>query len=214
MNTGQLPQTARTLLVASSVMASSLLIHVAILRPTPWFEWLALASLAFLLLCVGIAELRWRAWLSFICACVALWLLVRTGGARFLLYLPSILVPAGLAWFFGRSLRAGRRPLIAIIAVAAQPALPDYLVAYAGKLTVMWTAIFALLTISDLCLALLAPHAWWSLMANFVNYLLIGAVLVGEYLFRRLRFRDHQHPGFREYLKIVARANPRRLGDA
>jgi uncharacterized membrane protein len=48
-------------------------------------------------------------------------------------------------------------------------------------------------------------------MANLANYLLVGAFVVGEYVFRRLRFRDYAHPGFAEYVRIVARTNPRRL---
>ena len=56
------------------------------------------------------------------------------------------------------------------------------------------------------------PHgAAWSIMANGVNYVVIGVAVGGEYLYRRLRFREYAHPGFAEYLKIVVRADPRRM---
>ena len=71
--------------------------------------------------------------------------------------------------------------------------------------------MFIAMAVSDLVLAAFAPQGWWSVMANCGNYLVIGFAVVGEYVFRRLRFRDYAHPGFAEYLKIVANANPRRM---
>ena len=99
----------------------------------------------------------------------------------------------------------------AAIAVAASPDLPDYLRRYTRQLTMLWTGIFVAMVIWDAALATLAPDGWWSFMANCGNYVLIGATVAIEYLFRRLRFRDFHHPGFAEYLKIVVRSNPRRI---
>jgi uncharacterized membrane protein len=206
-----LSQQARALLGTLSFVMCTALIHVAVVRRTPLLEWLALASLLFVPLSIALFELRWRAWLIFAAGSAALWWLVRVGGGWPLLYLPSIGIPAALAWFFGRTLRHGRQPLITSIAVAATPGLPDYLLRYTRRLTAFWTGIFVAMVVWDAGLALFAPHGFWSFMANFANYLLIGAVLVLEYLFRRLRFRHFAHPGFAEYLKIVVRANPRRI---
>ena len=209
--TFNVPKQARALLVAASFVSSSVLIHLAVMNRTPLIEWLALCSLVFVPFCVGLAELRWRAWLGFVAACAALgWLVVTVGGAP-LLYAPSVLIPAALCWFFGRTLFAGRQPLVATVALAARPQTPDYLLRYSRHLTQMWTALFALMSAWDLGLALFAPHAAWSAMANGGNYLVIGLAVGGEYLFRRLRFRDYDHPGFAEYVKIVVRADPRRM---
>lgn len=205
------PKQARALLVAASFVASSVLIHLAVMNRTPLIEWLALCSLVFVPFCVGLAGLRWRAWLGFIAACAALgWLVATVGGAP-LLYAPSVLIPGALCWFFGRTLVRGRQPLVATVALAARPQTPDYLLRYSRHLTRMWTALFALMSAWDLALALFAPHAAWSAMANGGNYLVIGLAVGGEYLFRRLRFRDYDHPGFAEYVKIVVRADPRRM---
>jgi uncharacterized membrane protein len=195
-----------------SFVLCSVLIHVAVMHRTALLEWLALISLAFVPLGIPMFELRWRAWLAFATSCAGLWWLVRVGGGWPLLYLPSIGIPAALAWFFGRTLRAARVPLISAIALAASPDLPDYLRRYTRQLTVFWTGIFIAMTAWDAALAVFAPHGWWSFMANFANYLLIGATVAIEYLWRRLRFRDFDHPGFAEYLKIVVRANPRGMG--
>jgi uncharacterized membrane protein len=204
-------QTARALLVAASFVASSVLIHLAVMKHTPLIEWLALCSLVFVPFCVGLAELRWRAWLGFVAACAVLGWLVVTVGAAPLLYAPSVLIPAALCWFFGRTLFPGRQPLVATVALAARPQTPDYLLRYSRRLTQLWTGIFASMCAWDLGLALFAPHAAWSAMANFGNYLVIGLAVGGEYLFRRLRFRDYEHPGFAEYVRIVVRADPRRM---
>lgn len=205
------PKSARALTVAGSFIASSVLIHVAVMNRTPLIEWLALASLVFVPFSIGLIELRWRAWLGFAAACAALWWLVEVGGGRPLLYLPSVVIPAALCWFFGRTLRAGRQPLVATVALAARPQTPDYLLRYSRRLTQLWTGIFAAMCAWDLVLAVLGEHAAWSIMANGVNYILVGATVGGEYLYRRLRFRDYDHPGFAEYLKIVVRADPRRI---
>jgi uncharacterized membrane protein len=202
---------ARALIVALSFVASSVLIHMAVMGGTPFTEWLALASLVFVPFCLPLLMLRVRAWLGFAALCTGLWLLVRMGGGRPLLYLPSVLIPAVLAWFFGRTLTAGREPLITTVARAARPATPDYLLVYSRHLTELWTGLFVAMACWDLLLAAFAPRAAWSFMANGANYLLIGGTITFEYLYRRWRFRDYDHPGFAEYLKIVVRADPRRM---
>jgi uncharacterized membrane protein len=201
-----LSQTARAWLVAISFAASSGLVHVAVTRPTPLLERLALIALVFVPFSVGLAELRLGAWLAFATLAALSWWLVSVGGGSLFLYVPSVAIPAMLAWFFAATLRRGREPLITIVARAARPDTPDYLLAYSRTLTVLWAALFVAMASWDLALAVLAPHEWWSVTANLLNYLVVGAFVAGEYVFRRLRFRDYAHPGFAEYVSIVARA--------
>jgi uncharacterized membrane protein len=206
-----LSPTTRAWLVALSFAASSALIHFAVTRQTPLLERAALIALAFVPFSVGIAELRPVAWCAFaLLAATAWWLVGLDGGAPFL-FLPSILIPALLAWFFASTLRPGRESLITAVARAARPDTPDYLLRYSRTLTVLWTLLFAAMALWDGLLAAFAPQSWWSFMANLANYLLVGAFVVGEYVFRRLRFRDYAHPGFAEYVRIVAKTDPRRL---
>jgi uncharacterized membrane protein len=206
-----LSHTARAWLVALSFAASSALIHFAVTRQTPLLERAALIALAFVPFSVGIAELRIGAWCGFaILAAGAWWLVGLDGGAPFL-FLPSILIPATLAWFFASTLRSGRESLITVVARAARPDTPDYLLRYSRTLTVLWACLFAAMALWDALLAAFAPQSWWSFMANLANYLAVGAFVVGEYVFRRLRFRAYAHPGFAEYVRIVARTDPRRF---
>jgi uncharacterized membrane protein len=211
MTSRTLSSSTRAVIGTASFILCSVLIHIAVMRRTSLVEWFALTSLALVPFSIALIELRWRAWVTFLLLSIGLWWLVRMGGGWPLLYLPSVGIPAMLAWFFGRTLRAGRQPLITAIAVAASPDLPDYLRRYTRQLTVLWTGIFVAMVIWDLSLAALAPHGWWSFMANCGNYLIIGAIVAVEYLVRRLRFRHFSHPGFAEYLKIVVRSNPRRI---
>ncbi len=206
-----LSPTTRAWLVALSFVASSALIHFAVTRQTPLLERAALIALAFVPFSVGIAELRLIAWCGFaLLAATAWWLVGLDGGAPFL-FLPSILIPSLLAWFFASTLRPGRESLITAVARAARPDTPDYLLRYSRTLTALWASLFAAMALWDGLLAAFAPQGWWSIMANLANYLVVGAFLVGEYVFRRLRFRDYAHPGFAEYVRIVAQTDPRRL---
>jgi uncharacterized membrane protein len=206
-----LSQTARASLVALSFATSSVLIHFAVTRQTPLLERAALIALAFVPFSVGIAELRVGAWCAFAAlAAGAWWVVGRDGGAPFL-YLPSVLIPATLAWVFAATLQPGRESLVTAVARAARPDTPDYLLRYSRTLTVLWASLFAAMASWDAALAAFAPRSAWSFMANFANYLLVGGFVVGEYVFRRLRFRDYAHPGFAEYVRIVAKTDPRRL---
>jgi uncharacterized membrane protein len=47
-----------------------------------------------------------------------------------------------------------------------------------------------------LLLAVFASRELWSLMTNVIQYLLMGAVFVFEYAYRRWRFRHLPHESF------------------
>ena len=113
--------------------------------------------------------------------------------APWLLYLPPIALNLGLCWIFGRSLARGRVPLIARFALMEQGALTDELARYTRVLTWMWTALFAAAALASLLLALSGKRDAWSLFTNFINYLLVATLFLGEFAYRRLRFRNYRH---------------------
>jgi hypothetical protein len=48
---------------------------------------------------------------------------------------------------------------------------------------------------------------------NGIDYILVGALFVGEYVFRRVRYANHEHRPFAEVVRTVVRAGklaPRR----
>lgn len=199
----------RTRLLAALVLAVPIFIHIAVLSRSPWLEWLALTIVVTLPLVEGLLARRQAVWLWWAALVGAAAWVVRLQGAALLLYLPSVALPGLLAWFFGRTLLAGREPLIERIARSARGPLPDYLVAYTRRLTQVWTLLFAGMAVVSLLLALSGRRELWSLATNFGNYLLVAVFVLAEYGYRRWRFGDYPHPGLIEYLRIVVRSNPR-----
>jgi len=111
----------------------------------------------------------------------------------------GIALPLGvnlaLCWLFGRTLAAGREPMIARFARLERGGdLPGDLARYARTLTLVWTVFFATMAATSLALAAWGPLAAWSLFTNVVNYALVALFFVGEYVVRRIRFRHYRHP--------------------
>jgi uncharacterized membrane protein len=180
-----------------------LLVHIAVLWPYPWLEWLALAVLAALVLFPHLQARRLWSWCALGLALTASAWLVVNGRAQWLLVLPPIAVPLSLLLVFGSTLRAGQMPLITRIATLVHGTLPEDLARYTRSLTIFWAVLFALLTLSATGLALFASRATWSLATNFVHYLLIGVIFLLEYIYRRWRFSHHSHPSFSAYLRLL-----------
>jgi len=103
-------------------------------------------------------------------------------------------VNLALCWLFGRTLAAGREPMIARFARIERGAeLPADLARYARALTAAWTGFFFAMAAVSLGLALWASVAAWSLFTNVINYALVALFFVGEYMVRRIRFRHYRH---------------------
>jgi uncharacterized membrane protein len=89
---------------------------------------------------------------------------------------------------------------------------PD-LARYTRYSTVVWTAFFLIMAAAAAALAALAPPEIWSVFANGIDYLLVGVLFVGEYVFRRVRYRHHEHRPLADVVRTVVRAGrlaPRR----
>lgn len=122
-----------------------------------------------------------------------------------LLYLPPIAINLALCWLFGRTLARGRRPLIARFAALEQGTLTNELASYARLITWLWTLLFALAALASVGLTLSGNRDAWSLFTNFINYGLVAALFLGEYGYRRLRFRNYRHQSLAELLRNVRR---------
>lgn len=191
------------------VVAFPMLTHAAVALREPTLEWLALVDLVAIPLLRPLADGQPRAWALFAALAALAYGLTRIGGGAYALYLPSLAVPALLAWVFGSSLRHGRIPLVTRIADAARGGLTPALRLYTRRLTQMWTGLFLAMVASALLLLLAGRADWWSLVTNFINYAATAVIVLFEYLYRRLRFPDYDHPGFIEYLGILVRSSPR-----
>lgn len=183
-------------------------LHAAILfAPPGWPARVTAAALALGALIWAIADARLA---SAILACAALALLAAAVlyAPEALLFAPPVAINAALAAFFGSSLRAGREPVISLFARLEQGGEPPPdLARHARIVTWLWTLLLACMAGAALALAALAPLATWSLFANVVIYALIAALFVGEYLYRRARFRHYRHASLAGLLHNVRSAN-------
>jgi uncharacterized membrane protein len=68
--------------------------------------------------------------------------------------------------------------------------LPSGIAAYCRKLTILWAAFFAANIAGVAWLAIRGDDATWMLYNGLVVYLLIGTLLLGEYLWRRIAFSE------------------------
>jgi uncharacterized membrane protein len=126
--------------------------------------------------------------------------------AAWLLFVPPVAINLALAWVFGRTLVRGRVPLIARFALMEQETLSAEAAAYTRRLTWVWTALFIAAAATSLALAMSGRHDAWSLFTNLINYLLVGALFLGEFVYRRLRFPNQQHHSPLQLLRNVRRA--------
>jgi peptidoglycan-N-acetylglucosamine deacetylase len=149
------------------------------------------------------------------------------------LYAAPVMIHLFLAWFFGRTLRAGRQPLITRIAehlhgeAIDDPVELDDMRRYTRRLTAVWTGLFLVLATTNATLALLvspsgvlelagvaSPYpvspALWSLFANFLSFGLVLLLFAIEFAFRRRRFpRQHaRYRGLVDFLLHMRTAAP------
>ncbi len=169
-------------------------------------------------------------WLLWLGALLTLLLLALTGWAGLLLELVPLLVNALLAWGFGRTLWTSE-PLVArfIIAIEGAERLAQPGVArYARQLTVFWTLLLTaqalLLAVLLLCATpdgllarfgiaapLVVSERWAAAWLHAGGYLLLGAVFLLEYGYRRWRLRHLSHPALHTMLLQLALHWPRLL---
>ena len=224
-----MPSALLTGLRLALLLAYPLFAHLASTRGDGAWAALAMADLVLLMLLGSL--LRRRPWaLLVLASCLlVLWRLSLSRYAMLPLLLPPVLFLAAIGWFFGRTLRAGRVPLItqlveALHSRAGMPMTPD-LYRYARRLTATWAVVLALLALANLLLALCAAPGGmlaqfgykppltvtdeqWSWFANFITYGVIGGLFCGEYLWRKRVFPQQPYRNFLHFLQQMAQLGP------
>ena len=209
------------------------LAHAATTAGSGALAAVALGDIALIVLLEPLLQRRAWAWLLLAACAAVLWRLAQSPHAL----LPLLLVPVAfialVAWTFGRTLRAGRTPLVTRMMLAlehspssewrAQPVDPRQL-RYTARLTVVWAATLALLALANLVLALVAvprgllaslgidapfvvTETQWSWFANLLNYGLIGGLFIGEFALRKRLFPG-RYRSFPHFLKQMAALGP------
>jgi uncharacterized membrane protein len=181
------------LLAAAALAASAIALHVLTVidaaRPLAVaLSWIGAACFA-----VGLARAAGVALAESALVAGALGLAWYLGADA--VFLPSLAINLLLAWFFGRTLVAGRVPLVTSIArvVRGVAELPPELERYTRAVTAVWCVFFLAMAGVSASLAAFAPLAAWSLFANVATAPLVGAMFAAEYAYRRRRFAGHPH---------------------
>lgn len=150
-------------------------------------------SLALVLAVVPVVLLLWWSW-PFV-----------LGNAQALYFVQHVGTNALLAWVFGRTLQGGVTPLVVTFARMVHTSLPQEVENYARKVTVAWALFFLATCVLSTVLFFGAPISTWSVFAVLLQWPLVAAFFVGEYLLRRLLFKNFVHAslsdGFMAYQK-------------
>lgn len=106
--------------------------------------------------------------------------------------LPHLVTNLFLMWFFARTLKDGREPLITSIARRVHGSLKPDIEIYTRRVTYAWSLFFLLQVVVSVGLYIFASLQAWSMFINILNVPLIILMFVCEYSYRILRYRDHQ----------------------
>ncbi|GLS27439.1 hypothetical protein [Marinibactrum halimedae] len=134
----------------------------------------------------------------------------KAGILHYILSIPAMVIPISLFIVFGQTLLPRQVPLVTAVGESARGPLTESMRRYTRRVTQLWVVVLGSMAISTGAFMLFASPNTLSVMTNIVNYLIVSGVFVGEFYYRKYRFKDHNHPTFSEYLKIIVRYNPRK----
>lgn len=124
-----------------------------------------------------------------------------------ILGLPHLVTNLFLMWFFARTLKDGRKPLITAIALRVHGSITPDLEIYTRRVTWAWSLFFASQIVASIGLYIFASLQVWSTFINILNGPLIVLMFICEYTYRVLRYRGHRSSIF-SGLHIFSRDTP------
>ena len=189
------------------ILSYPLLIHLGVWLEQSIIQVFALLILALGLLLPGLRQGRHLIWALFSLTLLLVGLLAYMNTAIYLVYLLPVAIPLFCWAAFFHSLLPGQTPMVTAIGEQARGPLSGQMRSYTRGVTVLWAVVLAAMALWSALLLWLASPALWSLFTNFINYIVLAVLFMAEFVYRKWRFRDHDHPGLTEYLKIVAAAD-------
>lgn len=124
-------------------------------------------------------------------------------GPEFISKMAPLMIHLTLFFIFWGSLKT--TPVINQFARLDFPVLPAEIEKHCRKLTMVWAAFFAMNCIICIALALYDDHRIWTLYNGLIVYLLIGMLVVGEYLWRRIKFPYLEVPSLRKTIENIVK---------
>jgi uncharacterized membrane protein len=110
-----------------------------------------------------------------------------------------------LAFLFGRTLTRGEEPLVTRFARAFHGELTREVERYTRGVTLAWTVFFTSLFALSCALYLTGMLDAWSLLANILGPVLVGAMFVVEYAVRHRVLPDLEHAGLLSGVRAFSR---------
>jgi uncharacterized membrane protein len=209
-------------------IAFPLISHAAVVSHNGSLTIVSLAVLALLVMLPRLVAWSPAAWCALPVVVGALVLLSRAHAAWLPLYATPVIIMLFVAWMFGHTLLPGQVPLVERLVrlLHESDTLREDIRSYARRVTVAWTILMAALGLLNLTLALVAEpdgvlllagieppftvHVeTWSLFANLLNYVIVGAFFVAEYVYRDHRFPEQRYRNMFEFLRRAAAVGPR-----
>lgn len=195
-------------LVVLAPVAYFLLAHAATLTGMASLRIAAVAVLVALLL--YILRGRWPLQIALVLA-IAACLGLADQPMQLIMYAPPVLIPLAMAGLVARSLLPGRQPLIERF-VWHMHGRPDHLsdkhVRYARAVTFYWCVVFVAMATTNFLLAVFAPPALWSWVANIATYGTPLVAMLAEYVWRKRVFPVQQYRNVIDYLIRIVRLGP------
>jgi len=207
-----------------------LLAHIASVEGSGTWAVGALVDLCLIVLLMPLAQRRPWAWALLALLVAGLWSLRDTVYPPLMLLAPPMAFTALLSWWFARSLRAPRVPVITRIVGGLEQCAPGELSPelqrYTRRLTATWAWLLAVLSLANAVLALIAvpdgllvrlghpplitvSQQAWSWFANLLNHGIVGGFFIGEYALRRRWFPDRPYRNFVDFLRRLGALGPK-----
>ena len=115
-----------------------------------------------------------------------------------------VLIQLMLMYFFGRTLLKGKGPSFIESFVRLEfPEFQPGISEYCRQLTILWAGFFAFNAIMCVALAIWGADFWWTLYNGVFIYLMIGALMIGEYIYRHFRFPELGIPDLQSTIKTM-----------
>lgn len=101
------------------------------------------------------------------------------------MYWYPVIINGLMLTIFGGSLWHGQ-PIVERLARLQEPSLPERAVRYTRNVTQLWCGVFVLNILISCTLIALQQFEWWAIYTGVISYAIMGVVMGGEWLFRRM----------------------------
>lgn len=174
-----------------------LIVHTLIKLDVPWLAVTGLVATSgiYLLWIIGLQRDTGAhpGWIGLYLALTVLGTVNLLTDTHYALFVPPVTINLAVGLFFAYTLRSSRTPLVEWMMRFEYGGQipPEPVRRYARRLTWIWAVYFTAASVLALALAITAPLETWSLFVNILHFVLVGAMLALQYLYRLLRYRQY-----------------------